>query len=104
MANRRCEVFIAAEVSPDLALRNTASGFIDQLESRPEYEVVVDFSNVRSISRSFAHEYQTRKIRSRKVITETNVPTNVSKMFVAAMDYRKEPRFPEMEHMCFVQL
>lgn len=104
MSPMKYEVKIISVVSQDLALRDTASGFVDQLERRPELDVIVDFSGVRSISRSFAHEYQVRKERSTKAITEINVPINVRKMFVAAMDYRKEPRFPAMENMSFTQL
>lgn len=75
------KVMIKEQISVDLALRDSASAFFDYLESIPQKEIVVDFSSIKSISRSFAHEYITRKNNSKKSITETSVPENVKKMF-----------------------
>lgn len=71
---------IAEVVSSDLAMRRSADTFFDHLEKMRSEELVVDFSGVRSISRSFAHEYLLRKRTSRKRIIEQNVPADVSKM------------------------
>lgn len=75
------KVMIKERISVDLALRDTADMFFDYLESIPQKEIIVDFNNIKSISRSFAHEYITRKNQSKKLITETNLPENVKKMF-----------------------
>lgn len=74
-------VMIKEQISVDLALRDSVDIFFDYLDSIPQKEIVVDFNSVKSISRSFAHEYITRKNHSKKSITETNVPDNVKKMF-----------------------
>ncbi len=74
-------VMIKEQISVDLALRDSADIFFDYLESIPQKDIIVDFNSVKSISRSFAHEYVTRKNRSKKIIIETNVPENVRKMF-----------------------
>jgi hypothetical protein len=75
------KVMVKEQISVDLALRHSAAAFLDYLESVPQKEVIVDFSGINSISRSFAHEYLTRKNNSKKNITEINVPENVKKMF-----------------------
>lgn len=41
----------------------------------------MDFSEIKSISRSFAHQYLIRKRASKKKITEINIPSSVAKMF-----------------------
>ena len=46
-----------------------------------ENKMQIDFSDVLSISRSFAHQYVTRRKKSQKRITEINLPENVEKMF-----------------------
>lgn len=71
---------IAEKLSADLALRNVADSFFNWLESLPDDTLVIDFSGVRSISRSFAHKYVQRKKASHKTINEINVPDNVLKM------------------------
>jgi hypothetical protein len=54
---------------------------LDQLEIIPEDKTQIDFSNICSISTSFAHQFITRKNRSHKTITEINMSENVEKMF-----------------------
>lgn len=68
-------------LSSDLALRNNANYLFEKIESEHEPKIIVDFSNVRSISRSFADQYVRRKKESKKMITEMNVPVNIAKMF-----------------------
>jgi hypothetical protein len=74
-------VRIRDESSPDLAFRDSALEFFKKLENMREKEIQIDFSNIQSISRSFAHEYIVRKTQSTKDITEINLPDNVEKMF-----------------------
>ncbi len=71
-------------LSPDLVLREEARRIFELIESRQEELVVVDFTGVKSISRSFAHEYLVRRDISTKRIREENLPLNVSKMFEIA--------------------
>lgn len=104
MMTKEFEVKIISAVAPDLALRDIASSFFDGIESRPEEKIVVDFSGVETISRAFAHEYQVRKGQSMKTVTEVNVLENVSKMFAAAMDCRKEPHFPGLKNISFTRI
>ncbi|MCE5295847.1 MAG: hypothetical protein LLG16_01935 [Euryarchaeota archaeon] len=68
-------------LSEDLATRNRASQFFEMLESSDSRSIVVNFTQVQSISRSFADEYLKRKKASHLTIHERNVPNNVQKMF-----------------------
>ena len=78
------------KISVDLALRDSAREFFEFLESLPSEEVVLDFKDVLSISRSFAHEFVDRKRSSAKKIREINVPQNVRKMFAVVEEPRKK--------------
>ena len=70
-------------LSPDLALRDTADRLFDTVEDSPDKKIVMDFSKVRSVTRSFAHQYSIRKKASSKSIVEKAVPVNIRKMFMA---------------------
>jgi hypothetical protein len=72
---------IKEAVSADLALRSRADALFSAIEKVDSNEVNIDFSGVKSISRSFAHQYQTRKRASKKNISETHVPAAVTRMF-----------------------
>lgn len=68
-------------LSQDLTLRHNASVLFDEIESLPEDHITVDFKYVRTMTRSFAQEYTSRKAKSQKTIRETNVSQNIRKMF-----------------------
>ncbi len=72
---------IAEVVSKDLALRHNAIALFEFIDSYPETEIQIDFSGVRTITWSFAHEYLKSKATTSKTIEETNVPVEVCKMF-----------------------
>jgi Ethanolamine utilization protein EutJ (predicted chaperonin) len=74
------EVKIFQVVRPDLATRNGCDKLFELLEQTPEKKITLDFSNVSSISRSFAHQYLRKKNLSKKVISEVHVPILVQRM------------------------
>lgn len=84
-------IVMKEKISVDLALRDSAREFFEFVESLPSTEVVLDFKDVRSISRSFAHEFICRKRISQKKVKEVNVPPNVRKMF-AVVEIPQEKR------------
>jgi hypothetical protein len=95
--NTSARTFIISEIlSPDLALRESAARLINQLESIKDSEIVVDFAGVKSITRSFAHEYCRRKSESAKRISEIHVAANIQKMMTAASQTSK-PRSKSLE-------
>ncbi len=75
-------------LSANLALRETATRLVQYIEGLPNPEVVLDFSDVKTISRSFAHEYSTRKRDIHKQIREANVSADVAKMFAVVEEAR----------------
>jgi len=72
---------ISKAISADLALRSLADDFFSKIERSKTDVIIVDFKGVNSITRSFAHEYITRKKTIDKRIIEENVPMHVEKMF-----------------------
>jgi len=74
-------VFIRKELSKDLALRDNAIRFFDKINTEDSKKIVIDFSNVDTITLSFADEYLKRKKQSKKEIKEEHVPINILKMF-----------------------
>ncbi|OPX61212.1 MAG: hypothetical protein A4E29_00922 [Methanomassiliicoccales archaeon PtaB.Bin134] len=93
MSMSSCEISIAHTLSRDLALRDVASSFMDRIEARNHTEVTIDFAGVETITRSFAHEYLTRKARSSLIIREVNVPNDVARMFKVIEHSERNPRF-----------
>ncbi len=82
------KISIVEKIASDLALRSSAKILFNILEKLPEKTIIVDFKNVKSISRSFAHEYITRKKSSTKNFKEVNFSASVRKMFTVV----KEPK------------
>lgn len=68
-------------VGPDLATRKGCDNLFLIMEKSTNNKVILDFSDIASISRSFAHEYLIKKNVSEKKISEVNLSPFVSKMF-----------------------
>lgn len=86
---------IAKKVSEVLSLRDAADDFFDAIEKSSDASITVNFSNVSFMSRSFAHQYLTRKKQSAKKITETNLPENIRKMFDVVKRPGKKHELPK---------
>ena len=78
-------------VSEDLSLRNMVSNIFQAAEFQSRDAVVIDFTGIKSISRSFAHEYRQHKAEQKCEIYETNVPLNISKMFEIVKSGKEKP-------------
>ncbi len=89
-------VRISKEIAEDLALRDSADRLFNSIEASKEKEVVIDFSEIRTISRSFAHQYTLRKRDCNKYVTETNVPQNVQKMFRVVSEPAPKPHLVDL--------
>lgn len=68
-------------LSSDLALRESVNILFDKIETLNCKKIEVDFREIRSITRSFAHQYVIRKKQSKKMIINKNVPLTIKKMF-----------------------
>ena len=86
MVNGMKRLFLADIISPRLFLRDTAARLFSDINKVSDNRVILDFTSVESISRSFAHEYLLRKKQSKKEITEDHLPINVVKMFDAIIN------------------
>jgi len=94
--NSTMKLSIKQKVASDLALRDSANRFFDQLEKTPSKSITVSFTGIKSISRSFAHQYLARKADSTKEILESDVPEVVSKMFAVVQRPGKKYELPKL--------
>ncbi len=68
----------------DLALRVWADELFTLLSGMNDQVFILDFSNIRFVSRSFANEYLKQKKNFKAKITERNVDASLKKMFEVA--------------------
>lgn len=68
-------------LSEDLAFRHNVDDLFRALHQSKFTKFFIDFSNIESISRSFAHQYLTLKKQSDLCIIERNIPPNIQQMF-----------------------
>ena len=82
-----------SRVMKTLALRNNADLLFDSIDKSKERDVVVYFSDIKFMSRSFAQQYCLRKKQSSKTVKKVNVPKEVDKMFCLVKKPRAQPVF-----------
>ncbi len=65
-------------ISADLDIKKSAMTFVEkELEDAPSDDIIIDFSNVKSITPEFAHQYLMSKRKIKKEIHEVNLPSHV---------------------------
>ena len=69
------------QVSNNLALRQSADDLFDFIDNIDAPKIVIDFSGIESITRSFAHQYILNKVKSKKQIFERDIPHEIKPMF-----------------------
>jgi len=69
------------KVSEDLSLRNMVSNIFNSDEFKKSEDVLIDFTGIKSISRSFAHEFLIHKQKQDCKVMEINLPSDIKKMF-----------------------
>ena len=67
-------------IAPNLMLQGVADVIFVRPEKMDEENLMLDFTGVESISRSFAHQYMIRKKVSTKAVTEVHLPSDLSRM------------------------
>jgi hypothetical protein len=86
------------QISSDLAFRDSADDLFNHINDIDASKIVVDFSGVESITRSFAHQYIMNKVKSDKQIVECDIPSEIEPMFELVerqrLDQRKRPTEP----------
>ena len=79
------------KVSEDLSLRNMVLNIFKAEDFQKENQVLLDFTGIKSISRSFAHEYLQYKEKQNCEILEINVPSDIKKMFEVVEQAKIKP-------------
>lgn len=88
----------------DLALRHNANILFDKIESHSENPVIVDFSDVRTMTRSFAQEYLLRKAKSSKTVEEINMSKNIVRMFKVAENVTDKAKLFDSKKLVVIDL
>jgi|SRR3989338_4195346 len=78
-------------LSQDLATRDSVKNLFQLINSSKEDTIVLDFAQVKSITRSFAHEYLCYRDNSDKIIEEINLSPWLKKMFLVVDKSEREP-------------
>ena len=78
-------IFIRDFISEDLEIKKSAVTFVEKvIEDIPSDDIMIDFSNVRSITPEFAHQYLMSKRKIKKEIHEVNLPSHVESIIIKA--------------------
>ena len=78
-------IFIRDFISEDLKIKKSASIFVEKLiEDIPSCDIIIDFSNVNSITPEFAYQYLMSKRKIKKEIHEVNLPSHVESIITKA--------------------
>lgn len=77
-------------IGSNLFLRAYADELFGYIDSRKNASIVIDFDGIQSISRSFAHEFLHRLEQSKNILTLTNEPENVKKLFAIVREPKKK--------------
>jgi hypothetical protein len=86
-------------LSEDLAMRTSAADLFKAVESTASDSVEVDFSGIRSCTRSFADEYDKLKHLSSKTVRETNMPISVHQLLMAVANPKKKDQVVDIERL-----
>ena len=75
-------------ISSNLGMNISAKELFEEINNSPNPNIVIDFTGIIAMGRSFAQEYIYQKMKSDKNIFEENLPEDVEKMFeVVKKDY-----------------
>lgn len=75
-------------ISSNLGMNISAKELFEEINNSPNTNIIIDFTDVFFMGRSFAQEYIYQKMKSDKNIFEENLPEDVEKMFeVVKKDY-----------------
>lgn len=79
---------IEKHIHKTLGMNISAKELFEEINNSPNPNIVIDFTGIIAMGRSFAQEYIYQKMKSDKNIYEENLPEDVEKMFeVVKKDY-----------------
>lgn len=88
MSTSSKKILVRTSVARDLVTRNAATEFFKKLKKIKSDNIVLDFTGVIFMSRSFADEYITQKNTFKTDINEINMPDTVGKTLDAVSHVR----------------
>lgn len=75
-------------ISSNLGMNISAKELFEEINNSPNPNIIIDFTDVLFMGRSFTQEYIFQKMISDKNIYEENIPEEIQKMFdVVKKDY-----------------
>lgn len=74
------EIFLKKEIDSDLGSRSKIENLFNSIDSDTS-KVIMNFTGVEFMGRSFAQEYLNQKNKASFTVVESNVPDNVQKLF-----------------------
>lgn len=75
-------------ISSSLGMNLSAKELFEEINNSPNPNIIIDFTDVFIMGRSFTQEYIYQKMKSEKNVYEENLPEDVRKMFeVVKKDY-----------------
>lgn len=74
------EIFLKKEIDSDLGSRSKIESLFNSIDSDTS-KVIMNFTGVEFMGRSFAQEYLNQKNKASFTVVESNVPDNVQKLF-----------------------
>ncbi len=80
--NKQNKITLTKVISENLIFRNSANELFNHINFINAPKIIVDFRKVKSITRSFAHQYLINKEKSNKNIIDVNIDSNINKMFL----------------------
>jgi hypothetical protein len=88
------ELSVRKEVGAHLMFRSSVNPFFRKIASLDAGKVILDFSSVDFMSRSFADEYLAAKALSKKRVEERNLPAEVRRMLRSVSEQTALARSP----------
>ncbi len=83
-------IILSKLIAKNLTLRESADKVFDYVETLKENKIIMDFSRIEFVSRSFTDEYLERKQKTIKSVEERNLHMNVKRMFEIVNISRKK--------------
>lgn len=97
------KIIISKAFATNIATRETANRIFNLISRNKSKKIYLDFSNVDFVSRSFAHQYELRKLRVRKSLKEIHVNRQIKKMFTAVVE-NPQPNYETDFHFKSISL
>ncbi len=87
--NKQNTVLLAEFISENLVFRDSVIDLFKQINESKLSKLFINFQDVQSITRSFAHQYVKMKEQSKKTIIHINIAPDIQRMFELIITNKK---------------